>query len=106
MNANDWCEVFGELARQTMSSPELDPLSLRTGDAEGGISSGYERDVALYSSACSDHVGIVPPCNTCQRGRTSSRTSAGYLALWSSSLTDFSIFLVSILRIPRYLRVL
>ena len=24
MNANDWCEVFGELARQTMSSPELE----------------------------------------------------------------------------------
>ena len=24
MNANDWCEAFGELARQTMSSPEAD----------------------------------------------------------------------------------
>src|SRR5258707_3784235 len=24
MNANDWCEAFGELARQTMSSPELE----------------------------------------------------------------------------------
>jgi pyrroloquinoline quinone (PQQ) biosynthesis protein C len=24
MNAKDWCEAFGELARQTMSSPELD----------------------------------------------------------------------------------
>ena len=24
MNANDWCEAFGDLARQTMSSPELE----------------------------------------------------------------------------------
>ena len=24
MNANEWSDAFGELARQTMSSPELD----------------------------------------------------------------------------------